>query len=94
MIVQSGKYQCTSCDGLFDGDAGFNDGGRFICRGCYQSRELASAAAAATSPRVARVPAYDGILKGAAVVEGYAGLLFGQAVLCFIVAGFAASSSF
>jgi len=78
------KYQCGTCGGMFEAEAGYNDSGTFICVICYQDRQLSSAAeASAARTPVRRTPAYQGIVDGAAVLQGYAGFLKAIAFLCF-----------
>lgn len=81
MTTTADQYQCTLCGGLFAPSGGYNDNGNFICVGCYDRRQLALAAQSAPTRRA---PAYDGIVKGAAIISGYANWLLAISILCFM----------
>jgi hypothetical protein len=71
---------------MFNAAQGYNDNGTFICVTCFESRQLTSAVrdSAASIARAKAVPAYQGIVKGANILKGYATYLMVIAVICFI----------
>ena len=80
-MFQATEYQCTGCGGLFPPDVGYNDNGAFICRSCFAARE-----AAVNAAKRGPIPAYSGILRGAALLNNYASLLTSFGVISIVVA--------
>lgn len=102
MLQQIQGFPCGTCGGSFTAGGGYEDNGQFICKRCYDQRAaLAESAQSATdqaafaqqavqAPRRAAVPAYNGIVNGAKLLQGYALWLTLLAVLSILLGIFLA----